>query len=455
MLLVVNSPDKTAKVKLLFAAVLVLASLVGVSPNSQADTYQEATTGRKLAVGISFFGTHFHRLVLKPGEKWLLTRWPDAGIGAIRLWDSGVWWAGISPRPGQWVFDRPDAYVQYAMAHHAEVLFVLGGGTPRWASARPDERCSYGFGCAAEPVRMAHWEEYVRRVVQRYHGRIKAYELWNEPRFSDIPRDKNGPSFYTGDVANMVEMARIARKVLDEYDPEAVLATPGFVNGSDRLELFLSSGGKKYVKAIAYHLYSENSDHFIRQVLEVRAIMKRQGVENLPLWNTEAGVDVVGPADPPSGIAAHSQKESAEKLAQYMILGASVGLEHFYHYAWDNPRSGMMNQFGVPLPALAAYEKLQAWLLGSRMLGCKKLLPQAVYCEGERAGARFAIAWSEINGAYAFPAPSGWEVGSHEYLLDSGAVTATPSGQANHSRFELGPQPLYIQYKPLPSLKAN
>jgi hypothetical protein len=302
---------------------------------------------------------------------------------------------------------------------------------------------------------MAHWEEYVRRVVQRYRGHIKAYELWNEPYFSDIPRDRNAPGFYSGDVASMVEMARIARKVLDEYDPESVLATPGFVNGSDRLELFLSAGGKKYVKAVAYHFYSANSDNFIRQVLEVRAIMKRQGVENLPLWNTETGVDVVGPADPPSGIAAHSQKESAEKLAQYMILGASAGLEHFYHYAWDSPRMGMMNQFGEPLPALAAYEKLQTWLLGARMLGCRKLLPQAVVCDGGREATRFQIAWSESKERYSIPAPTGWEKVSQQYLLDSTANNVVSTNQAKPSEFELGPQPLYIQYKPSPSTRVN
>jgi len=410
------------------------------------DIYEQATTGREPTIGIAYFGTHLYRLVLNSGERNLQTIWPSSNIGAIRLWDSGTLWASIAPKPGQWEFGRMDTYVYQATVHKAEVLYTLGG-TPRWASARPNEKCSYGLGCAAEPVRMAHWEEYVRRVVQRYHGRIKAYELWNEPNFSDIPRDKNAPGFYTGSVANMVEMARIARKVLDENDHNAVLSTPGFVNGSDRLELFLEAGGKKYVQAVAYHFYAENSDHFARQLLEVRAIMKRQGIENLPLWNTETGVNVLGPGDPPSGIAAHTQRESAEKLAQYLILGASMGLEHFYHYAWDTPHGGMLADNGDRLPNLDSYEKVQAWLIGAKMLGCRKVLPHAVMCEGERAGDRFAIAWSDSAGTYSLPAPSGWTAVSLEHLLDTSASLYSSKNQGRGDRVELGSEPLYIQYK--------
>lgn len=447
----VDSSNSAEKTRLMLAVVFVLALLASISLTGRADPYQEATAGREPVVGISYFGTHFHRLELNPGEKNLQTRWPASDIGAIRLWDSGTLWSEIAVQPGQWKFDRIDAYVQHATAHHAEVLYVLGG-TPQWASARRDEKCPYGLGCAAEPVRMAHWEEYVRRVVQRYRGHINAYELWNEPNFSDISRDINAPGFYTGSVTNMVEMARIARKVLDENDPEAMLSTPGFVNGPDRLELFLSAGGKNYVQAVAYHFYSGNSDQFIKQVVEVRDIMKRQGLEHLPLWNTETGVEVSGPNDPPLSTASHSQKEAAEKLARFLILGASAGLEHFYHYAWDNERTGMVNRLGEPMPNLLAYEKVQAWLLGSKMLGCRKVFPSTVTCEGEHAGARFMIAWSGNAGNYALPAPPGWAIASQEHLLDS---SATPYVSAQADKIQLGAQPLFIQYKPQPSIKTN
>lgn len=439
--------NNAAKIRLAVAAVFFFAVLAGASFAGQIDPYQEATAGRKPVVGLAYFGTHFHRLVLNPGEKNLLTHWPASGIGAVRLWDSGTLWSEIAVQPGQWKFDRIDTYVEQATAHNAAVLYVLGG-TPRWASARRDEKCPYGLGCAAEPVRMAHWEEYVRRVVQRYRGRIKAYELWNEPNFSDIPRDRNASGFYTGSVAQMVEMARIARKVLDENDPDAVLSTPGFVNGSDRLELFLEAGGKQYIQAVAYHFYSGNSEAFARQLVEVRAIMERQGIEKLPLWNTETGVEVNLPGTPePAGTKPLTFHEAASRFAQFLVLGSAAGLEHFYHYAWDNPRSGMLTQSGERLPNQDSYEKVQAWLLGAKMQGCKKVSPHAVLCAGERAGSRFAIAWADSVGPYFLPAPSGWAATSMEHLFDNSEFPLSSKKQDKGVKVELDNHPLYIQYQ--------
>ncbi|TXT25670.1 MAG: hypothetical protein FD134_913 [Gallionellaceae bacterium] len=446
MLLEIKLATITGITGLVFAmGPIPVMAAAGTDFAAPADLYQEATAGREPVIGASYFGTHFHRLVLNPGERALLTHWPSSRIGAIRLWDSGTLWSEIATQPGQWKYERMDSYVEQAVVRDADILYTLGG-TPRWASARRDEPCPYGLGCAAEPVRMAHWEEYVRRVVQRYRGRIKAYELWNEPHFSDIPRDRNAPGFYTGSVAQMVEMARIARKVLDENDPNAVLATPGFGNGPDRLELFLEAGGKQYIQAVAYHFYSRNSDEFAKQIVEVRNIMKRQGLENLPLWNTETGVGVDAEGGlPPAGNRALSYPEAAARFAQYLVVGGAASLEYFYHYAWDNERSGMMDRSGATLPGRFVYEKVQEWLLGARMLGCKKALPHAVICEGERDGARFAVAWSEAEQPYFLPAPPGWVIASLERMPGAGDIPQTSLVWA-----ELNSWPLYIRYQPAP-----
>ena len=435
----IQSLMKTRKARLLVIILLNFALLAEFCFAVQLDPYQEATYGREPIIGASYFGTHFHRLVLNLGERNLRTNWPTSKIGAIRLWDSGTLWSEIATQPGQWKYDRIDEYVAQATIHNSTVLYTLGG-TPRWASARPDEKCSYGFGCAAEPVRMAHWEEYVRRVAQRYRGRINAYELWNEPNFSDIKRDHGQPGFYTGSIAQMVEMARVARKVLDENDPDAVLSTPGFVNGSDRLELFLEAGGKNYIQAIAYHFYSSDAEKFAHQLVEVRAVMKRQGVENLPLWNTETGVEV-------PGALINNSSLSAARLAQFLILGAASGLEHFYHYAWDNPHSGMLSSYGESLPSLAGYEKVESWLIGAKMHGCEKILHQGVLCKGDRAGAKFLIAWSETPEIYLLPGVSVFSISSIEHFLDKSPNLINIKNEDKSFHLSLGPEPVFVQYK--------
>lgn len=429
--------------RLVFLGLIMLDSLVGACWAGDAeDPYAKATFSRQAAISDAYFGMHFHRLVLNPGEKNLQTHWPDSSIGALRLWDSGTLWSEIAIQPGQWKYDRMDTYVEQAIAHHAKVLYVLGG-TPRWASARPDEQCSYGFGCAAEPVRMAHWEEYVRRVAQRYKGRILAYELWNEPFFSELKKQKGGSDFYYGSVTNMVEMAKIARKVLNEVDPKAILATPGFTGNPNQLELFLSSGGKQYVQAVAYHFYSENSEQFARHLLEVRAIMKRQGLEKLPLWNTETGLEVYPPDQTlPSGAQRLTRAEAASRMAQFLVLGAAAGLERYYYYAWDNGRSGMFSAEGFRLPAFDSYEKVVSWLTGATMHGCEGMSPNGVRCQGEREGKRFLIVWAEKETIYTIPVPTGQHVVSVEKLFTSSTQPITVPDR--FPKLMLGSEPMRI-----------
>lgn len=425
--------------------VVGLALLVTSRSSSAVDEFAEATLGQDRVITSAFFGIHFHRLVLKPEEDAVLTQWPGLKFGSVRFWDSGTSWADVAPKSGQWNFDRLDTYISAAKMHDASVLYTLGS-TPRWASARPDERCPYGLGCAAESVRLAHWEEYVRRVAQRYKGVISAYELWNEPNFSDLARDRAQPyAFYSGSLATMVELARTARKILDETSPGTILATPGFVNGPDRLDMFLGAGGKQYVQAIAYHFYSKDADRFVHQVLEVRKIMRRHGVESLPLWNTELGVEVHPQTSllPPNANQTRTHQEAAARMAQFLVLGAAVGLDRFYYYAWDNERSGMVTTQGERLPAYEAMARIQDWLIGSRMQGCASPKQGVVNCRIESGQHIALIAWASQPGNQSLKLPDGMKVGGVTTLLSAMSVPAYRV-QNGFVKIALGAEPVRI-----------
>jgi len=415
-----------------------------------ADVFRDATFGRYPKINAWYVGVHLHRLVLNPNEKAIPgaipTRWPQIGIGTIRLWDSGVQWADMARKPGEWNFDRFDTYVDAAKLNDADVLYTLGS-TPRWASARPDERCPYGLGCSAEPVRFAHWEEYVRRVAQRYGSRLAAYELWNEPNFSDIARDKGHPGFYSGTLAQMVELARLARKVLDENSPKTPLCTPGFVNGMDRLEMFLAAGGKQYVQAICYHFYAESDAYFAQQLVDIRALMKRQGVEHLPLWNTETGVETVGPDAKILGIGARTHRESMERLVQMLILGAAAGVERYYHFAWDSDSMGVVTRTGEQLPGVAMLATVRNWLVDARMNGCSRADGVLVRCEGEREGARCVSAWAATNAARRVAIAPGFRVAAIQPMVGE-APAEVPATLRNGLTLLVGPTPVLLRLEP-------
>lgn len=391
-----------------------------------------ASRSPSAAVQLPYFGHHFHRLVPIAGKFDRPTVWVGGSIGSLRLWDSGTRWGDVAPRPGVWNFERMDAYVGAAERQGASLLYTLGS-TPRWASARPDEPGPYGPGCAAEPVRLAHWEEYVARIAHRYRGRIQAYELWNEPHFSDYARDRQHPGFFTGSVAQMVDLARVARQVLDRVDPAALLTTPGFVNGPHRLDLFLASGGAALVQVVAYHFYAPDSIRFAQQVVEVREVMRKHQLQALPLWNTECGVETFAENEAlPEGVTQRlTEAQAAERAAQFVLLGAALRLDKFFYYAWDNHRSGLVDSNGRYNPRFEALQRVQRWLLGAEV-SAAEWSGTSVFIRGETEGAPFVLAWSESARLEVMRVPAGWKIVSCEAVLDAGAARcarATSPGQ--------------------------
>ena len=416
-------------VKAATAAATVAAPAVKVAALALADTPLDLGP----EVGPLYFGNHFHRLVPEVGTfgaSATATLWVPGTIGVLRLWDSGTRWADLAPSPGVWNFERMDAFVDQARSRGARVLYTLGS-TPRWASARPNEPGPYGPGCNAEPVRMAHWEEYVQRVAERYLGRIQAYELWNEPTFSDYAQDRASPGFFSGSAAQMVEMARIARRVLDRVDPKALLTTPGFVGGAYRLDLFFRSGGAALVQAVAFHFYSADSVTFRKDVADVRAVMQRAKLTSLPLWNTECGIETFEPAEPlPEGVTVRlTQTGAAARLAQFLLLGTALRIDTFFYYAWDNYRSGVIDRQGRRLPRFDALRRVQTWLLRARVAGVEAAGTRGVVIQAVRGTERFMFAWDDDARTVRLPVPAGWRIDAVQTLLDGPTVALPVDGR--------------------------
>ncbi len=385
-------------------AMLTLAALVSLSVVAieiLADK-KKLTPNQSGTLGAEYFGIHFHRLQLSPGEQAIPTVWPPLKFGYLRLWDSRTRWADIQPAADVWHFGRLDHYVNEANARGVKVLYTLGS-TPRWASARPDEPCSYyPYGCSAEPRSMEDWREYVRVVARRYRGKICCYEVWNEPDFSGPPEDPNKKGgFYTGSVADMVEMTRIARQVLRKEDPDAILFSPAIVNGPlNRLDKFLAAGGREYIQGIAYHFYAWNDENrMLREIDAVRAVMRKHGVAHLPLWSTEAGVEVYELNKPlPPGIKTRiNREEAAAMMVRQIVLAAFSGLDKYFYYAWDNDISGMVDRAGNQHPSRDAMLLLQRWLLGAKLDRCEIQDRRPTLCWGEKDAKPFAIVWNPTS----------------------------------------------------------
>ena len=383
--------------------------------------------------GDPYFGLHMHRA--DSG-----TAWPRAAFGSWRLWDAGVVWPDLQPSKAQWDFNRLDRYVEMARLTNVDVLLPLGL-TPTWASARPTEKSSYRPGWAAEPANIEDWRRYVRTVAERYRGRVRNYDLWNEI---------NEKGFYTGSVEKMIELTCEAHRILHEVSPDNRLVSPSLIGAGsepEQFENFLRKGGKACVDIIGYHFYvpHREPEEIVALVNRVRAAMARQGMASLPLWNTESGWWMAnGDGTSQPGADKRWRKvsvdEGAAVVARTLILGRWAGLERFYWYAWDNHILGLIEPTtGALKPAGVAYETLTRWMSFAT--------PQC----GENRGTwvcalpaigvqRRRIAWQSSGEPAAYSAPAGEHLVAIEHLDGTRLpLNGSPSGSA-----ALGPVPVLI-----------
>jgi hypothetical protein len=253
----------------------------------------------------SFFGMHIHRAAST-------TPWPSVSVAEWRLWDAYVAWPNLEPARNQWRFQMLDRYVALAEQHNVGLLLPLGL-SPAWASARPMEKSTYQPGFAAEPRDSADWRAYVRMVVQRYKGKIAAYEIWNEP---------NLKQFWSGSVEQMVELTRQASEIIHGVDPQALVVSPAATQraGMQWLAEFLAKGGGNFVDVIGYHFYvSPQPPEAIAPLVEsVRRIMAQGGAGSKPLWNTEIGWSSPKPFP--------SQEQAAAYLVRSAIINWAAGV---------------------------------------------------------------------------------------------------------------------------------
>jgi hypothetical protein len=185
----------------------------------------------------------------------------------------------------------------------------------------------------------------------------------------------------------LVKLTQIAREELKKVDPNIQLVSPAMSTGSknhlDYLDKYLAHGGARVVDIIAYHMYvqEQSPEALVPLVQKIRAVMKKNGVESLPLWNTEIGWWV----DNEDGTPATRQvtnggwrkleprEEAGAFIQRTFLLSLSLGVGRVYWYAWDNIDLGLMEPTAKkPKPAAERWRSTVENLLGATQVNCRQ-----------------------------------------------------------------------------------
>jgi len=363
--------------------------------------------------------------------------WPDAGQSLVRLWDTGTNWDQLAPTaedfdaargPG---WKRLDGYVEYVRRNRpdATILFTLGI-PPAWASQVPDAKCAFSVGTCGAPTSMEVWRHYVRTLAQRYRGKIRHWELWNEPDHA---------IFYAGPTP-LAELAKAAREELKAVDPQNLLLSPGYTasTGLHALYTFLRDGGAKQVDIVGFHWYFQaHPEQLGAAIGNVRRLLQAYGAGDKPIWNTEGAPLCERPQSGRCGLEDLSPDEVDALTARALMTMWLNGVQGFAYYTAEGA--------GGRTPALltpdakgstttaAALKRFADWMVGARATSVTRFGRAGTLVQCERAGQRFAIAWSDTAGGEPVVLPAGARAGDVQALTggapDSGARGAPSAGR--------------------------
>lgn len=167
----------------------------------------------------------------------------ETGVGYSRL-QSG--WAKTEQKKGKYDFTWIDAHVDGLLEEGIRPWICLCYDNPLYHQ--------YGLDLTAKSFpdgpAMDGWVRYVKACAKRYKGKVKMWEVWNEP---ECGKNQLSAEAY----ANLfVRTAKAIRSV----DPDAKIAAFGACNPAAEFirtatEMIVKAGGLKYLDYVTYHAY--------------------------------------------------------------------------------------------------------------------------------------------------------------------------------------------------------
>lgn len=329
-----------------FVSILMLFMTVVV--NSSA-----AASG---TVAPAFFGMHISSVIYQP--------WPQVPLGTLRTWDQwpGISWRDINPTSGTYDWSVLDQVVNSAVNNSVDIVYTFGV-TPAWASTNPGGTgCVYGNGSCYAPV-VSTWKQFITDLTSRYRGKIKYFEIWNEPNSSD---------FWQGTTSQLVHMAATAYPIIHSNGGIILSPAPQGTNAHKWLDTYFAAGGYSYTDVVSFHGYLYGAPELITPLVNniKQVVAKYDDDAAKPIWDTEHSW---GSSTWPYGA---TQDQQAAWAARFLPLSLAAGIDRSIWYMWDGydgkAQWGTLynaTQKQLQLPGMA-YREMRNWLLDATLDSC-------------------------------------------------------------------------------------
>lgn len=334
------------------------------------------------------FGVCSNSASWSPGEQ---QRGVDAAaLCGAKIVRNTLEWQRLQPAPGSWNFTQMDFLVDRHLEAGIELQAFLGF-TPRWAVPAERRDASDWKAWSRSAPDLDAWRNYVRVMLERYRGRIRYWEVWNEPDLAGFNRMS---------LEEYVALQRAADEIARQVAPEAVIMTGGFATVNHHTSLKSPSFQRDYLKlargAFQVHAYHEHGsfDRFRNAVDGKFLPMRRETGTDVPWYANETAVSSMN----------GTERSQALTLFKKLIFGWSRGA---IGYNWYNLRNdgfdpmngehnyGMMDCDFYPKPVYSVFNMLAGTFRNMkfvRELETGDDFPAFVFTDGENI---LIPAWNE------------------------------------------------------------
>jgi hypothetical protein len=261
-------------------------------------------------------------------------------------WDRcDFWWSKIEPEPGTFVWDDFDWVVEQHDRAGVELLPILCY-FPAWKEG-------------VAPVTdedIGRYANYVYETVKRYRGRVKAYEIWNEPNITPYWTP-------TPDARDYTRLLKAAFEAAKRADPEVTIVG-GAIATVDLafLKSMLDAGAASFMDVFSFHPYQgdlgsigPDEGGLAQQIRNVHELLAQAGFHGT-VWITEIGHRTPGTA----GSTWVSEDEQASHLRRTYEIAQAERVEKVFWFNlqdWDE-HWGLIRRDFTAKPAFEAYRAL-------------------------------------------------------------------------------------------------
>lgn len=199
----------------------------------------------------------------------------EAGVGFVRV---DFLWSDIEPKRGTFNFSKYDLFVDRLSKNKIGILGILNYGT-EWAS--PGGKWNH------PPENNELFVAYASAVIERYKGKVKYWEVWNEPDSAVYWQPQDGLKTY----GKLLKDVYVAAK---NIDPECLILNGGLANGLAGVNILYDNGINHYFDILNIHYFDDP-----RRPGAIKAaaaypklahkIMSRNGDTHKKIWITEIG----------------------------------------------------------------------------------------------------------------------------------------------------------------------